>query len=234
MSDEQKSSASTEAGQASTTTEGVDAVDDTGRRRLLMRLAAGGGAVAAGAIAGAGTAAATTSGGWKRQTIYLDVACLGETWRDSPANYAVDESDFRGLPFSVEGWIYPAGHIPDPGDGFVPSQEGSIGRWMCRGHMLVHLERLEPHIQSSQEFVFGAMAGDELFAADNLCTRGIEGTFETSQAAHRAIVGGTGIYMGASGQCDQAPNGFNTTSFTDGTGSAPNFKMSFDLLLPDL
>lgn len=204
------------------------------RRQLVRHVAVGGGVVLAGAIAGAGTAAATSAGGWKRQTISFDVACLGETWRDSTANWAADESDFRGLPFSVEGWIYTAGHIPDPGDGFVPGQDGSIGRWLCRGHTLVHLERPEPHAQTTQEFVFGTVGGERLFADDNLTTSGLEGTFETEQVAARAIVGGTGDFVGAAGQCFQERNGFNTSSFADLTGSAPNFRMRFELLLPDL
>lgn len=211
--------------------ERVDAGLD--RRRLFSQVALGGGVVIAGALAGAGAAAGTSSGGWKRQTIEFDVACLGETWRDSTANWAADESDFRGLPFSVEGWIYAAGHIPDPGDGFVPGPAESIGRWLCRGQTLVHLERIEPHAQTTQEFVFGPMRGETLFADNNLTTSGLEGTFETDQIGARAVIGGTGDFVGATGQCFQARNGFNTSSFADLTGPAPNFRMRFELLLPD-
>jgi glycine cleavage system regulatory protein len=45
-------------------------------------------------------------------------------------------------------------------------------------------------------------------------------------------VGGTGAYMGASGELLQTHNGFDTSAFTDGTGAAPNFWMRFDMLLP--
>lgn len=209
--------------------------DNIDRRQALSRLALGGGVVVAGAIAGAGTAAATTSssGGWKRQTVTFDVACLGNTWRDSDVNYASDASDFRGIPFAVEGWIYPSGHIPIPGDGFVPTQDGSIGRWMCRGSTLVHTQRLEPHVQTTQEFVFGPMSPDDLFAADNITTSGVEGT-ATQQVARRSVIGGTGLYSGATGEHSQTLNGFNTSIFTDTGDVTPNFIMTFELLLPDV
>ncbi len=205
------------------------------RRAALKRLVFGSGLVVAGAVAGGTAAAASTGGGgWKRQSITFDVACLGETWRDSPANWAADESDFRGIPFAVEGWIYPENHIPTPGDGFIPTQDGSIGRWLCRGSVLVHAERLEPHVQTTQEFIFGTMLGDDLFPDDTITTAGNEGTFETHQLARRSVTGGTGIYMGATGEEFQDWNGFNTSLNTDGTGNAANFRMRFDLLLPDL
>ena len=210
-------------------------VQQLGRRRAISRLALGSGALLAGAVGGAAaTATGVAGGGWKRETIEFDVACLGDWWRDSPFNYAASDSDFRGAPFSVEGWIYPAGTIPTPGDGFVPTGDGSIGRWLCRGSTLVYADRIEPHVQTTQEFIFGPMSGDELFPDDLITTSGTEGTFETDQIAHRSIVGGTGRYLGASGQQHQARNGYNTSSFTDGTGNAPNFVMRLDLLLPDV
>ncbi len=216
-------------------TDQQETTEEPGRRRLLKRLAAGSGLVVAGAVAGGTVASASgRSGGWKRQSITFDVACLGETWRDNVVNYAEDESDFSGMPFSVEGWIYPENFIPTPGDGFVPVSDGSIGRWLCRGTVLVRADRLEPHVQTTQEFIFGTMSGDELFPDDTLTTAGNEGTFETHQIARRSVTGGTGAYMGATGEEFQDWNGFNTSVNTDGTGNAPNFRMRFDLLLPDL
>ena len=205
------------------------------RRRAISRIALGGGAAIAGAVGGvAASASGVAAGGWKRETVDFDVACLGETWRDSLVNWAENDSDFRGSPFAVEGWIYPAGTIAQPGDGFVPTSDGSIGRWLCRGAVLVYADRLEPHVQSNQEFVFAPMAGDRLFADDNISTSGIEGTFLTDQVARRSIVGGTGRYLGAGGLQRQATNGFNTSNFADGTGNAPNFTMTFELIIPDV
>lgn len=205
-----------------------------GRRRALTGLAIGGGAVIAGALGGAVVnSTALAAGGWRRESVEFDVAILGDTWRDSTANWAENDSDFRGMPFSVEGWIYPAGTIPTPGDGYVPTGDGSIGRWLCRGHTLVYADRPEPHVQATQEFVFALMAGDQLFPDDLITTSGIEGTFETGQVARRSIVGGTGRYLGATGEQRQVGNGFNTSLFADGTGNAPNLVMRLDLLLPD-
>lgn len=201
---------------------------------MLGRMALGGGAVVAGAVGGvAASASGVGASGWKREAVVFDVACIGETWRESEALFAVNESDLRGRPFLVEGWVYPPGTIPTPGDGYVPTQDGSLGRWLCRGNVLLHPDRPEPHVVSVQEFVFAPMSGEQLFPDDLITTSGIEGTFATQQVAHRSIVGGTGQYLGASGQQDQSWNGFNTSVDAFGE-NAPNFVMTFDLLLPDL
>lgn len=205
------------------------------RRTMLGRIALGSGALIAGAVGGAAASATgVAAGGWKRENVTFDVACLGETWRDSLVNYAANDSDFRGVPFAVEGWIYPEGVIPVPGDGFVPTQDGSIGRWLCRGSTLVYADRPEPHVQTSQEFVFSSMTGDDLFPDDLLSTSGIEGSNQPELVSHRSVVGGIGRYVGAGGVQHQEMNGFNTSVFTDGTGTAPNFRMRFELLLPDV
>lgn len=208
-------------------------VDDASvdRRRALTRLALGSGAVVAGAIGGA-VATGVSGGGWKRHDVAFDVACLGETWRDSTPNWAENESDFRGAAFSVEGWLYPIGTIPEPGDGFIPTSEGAIGRWLCRGNVLLYAERPEPHVQTSQEFVFGFMTPDQLFPDDLISTSGIEGTLG-NQVATRSVIGGTGRYLGATGDQRQITNGFNTSQFADGSGPGQNFQMVFRLLLPD-
>ncbi len=214
--------------------ESIENGDSTDRRSLMRAAAVGGGALVAGAVGGVSVAAASGGRGSRRNNVEFDVACLGETWRDAPFNFAEDEGDFRGQPFSVEGWVYPAGHIATPGDGFVPGPDEAIGRWLCMGSTLVHARRIEPHAQSTQQFVFAPMSGEELFAADNLTTSGTEGTFETNQTAIRSISGGTGKYLGATGEARQVVNGFNTSSFSDGTGNAPNFRITFELLLPDV
>lgn len=207
---------------------------DIGRRRAISRVVLGSGAVIAGAVGGAAASSAgLVSGGWRRETISFDVACLGETWRDSSVNWAENDSDFRGAPFAVEGWIYQSGTIPTPGDGFVPTGDGSIGRWLCRGTTLVYADRPEPHVQTTQEFVFGPMAGDRLFPDDLITTSGLEGTAGL-QASYRPVVGGVGRYLGASGQQVQTVNGLNASLFSDGFGNAPNLLMRFELLLPDL
>ena len=92
----------------------------------------------------------------------MDVACLGHTWRQSMADNPAGPDDFR-MPFLVEGSIYPAGTV---GDGFVPSDDGSIGRWFCQGWLLVHADRAEPHVSSRQVYVFGAITEEQQFPTD--------------------------------------------------------------------
>jgi len=200
---------------------------DIGRRRLLTGLAVGGAAVVGGVVGG--VASSAVGGGFHRESLQVDVACLGETWREVVARNPADDADFR-YPFLVEGWIYPEGTIPP--DGFVPTESGSVGRWFCRGWVLIDSTRPEPHVASVHEYVFGTISAERLFPPDNLSSSGLEGTM-TSQQATRALIGGTGSYMGAVGQVLQAPNGFNTSLMADGSGEpAPNFIFNFDLLIP--
>ena len=203
---------------------------DPSRRKLLTGLAVGGAAVVGGAVGGVGVAAAS-GGGWRRERMTFDVACVGDTFRYSAADNSADEADFR-IPFLVEGWIYPAGTVPEAG--FIPTPDGSEGRWFCRGWQVLDTNRTEPHALTHQEYVFGSITPDNLFPPDNLTSSGLEGT-GGSQATTRSIVGGTGRYFGATGQVVQHPNGVNTTVFADGSGDAAlNFIFEFDVLIPDV
>lgn len=203
---------------------------DPGRRRMLRGLAAGGVAVGAGVV-GAGAAVAATGGGWKRETLIFDVACLGQFWRWSELANAADPADFRS-PFMVEGWIYPEGTIP--GSGFVPTMDDAIGHWFCRGWTMIDGSRGEPHANSIHEYIFGEITEESLFPTDSIASTGLEGTL-TSQVGTRPIIGGSGKYLGASGAVRQFQNGFNTTVFADGSGdNAFNFRFEMDLLLPDV
>lgn len=201
---------------------------DTDRRRLVTGLALGGAAVVGGVVGG--VAAPALAGGvrFERQTLSFDVACNGSTWRDVfPAN-PENESDFRSA-FNVEGFIYPLGTIP--GDGFIPTSNGAIGTWMCRGWVMIDGNRPEPHANSIHEYVLGGISDELLFPPDNLTSSGLEGTV-TEQVGVRAVTGGTGRYMGALGQVTQTNNGFNTTVFHGTPDAAPNFIFEFDLLVP--
>lgn len=201
-----------------------------GRRRLLTGLTVGGAAVAGGAVGGVAMAATSSGVALRRMRVTLDVACVGDTWRDAPIRNPADETDFR-MPFSVEGWIYPAGTIP--GDGFVPTPDGALGVWLCHGWLILDGDRPEPHAATFQEYIFGPISEDRLFPPDTLASNGLEGTF-TDQVGVRCIVGGTGTYMGATGQVTQTNNGANTTVLLDGTDDpAPNFVFDFDLLVPE-
>lgn len=206
-------------------------VPDPGRRRVVTSLALGGAAVVGG-VAGAGAVgAAQSGGGFRRETLSLDVACLGHTWRDVVPRNPANDADFR-FPFMVEGWIYKAGTIP--GDGFVPTATDAIGTWICRGWVLIDGSRPEPHVASVHEYLLGTISEEQLFPSDTLSSTGLEGTI-TQQTAFRPVIGGTGQYMGATGQVSQRINGVNTTVLDDGSGDpAPNFAFTYDLLIPDL
>lgn len=204
---------------------------DPGRRRLLRGLVLGGVAVGGGVVGAGAAAAATNGGGWRRETVTFDVACLGHLWRWSDASNPANDADFR-TPFLVEGWIYPAGTIP--GDGFVPTPERAIGHWFCHGWTAIDVNRSEPHAASTHQYIVGEMLHDRLFPPDTLSSTGLEGN-NSDQVGIRAITGGTGKYLGATGQVRQINNGFNTTVFADGTDdNAPNFIFELDLLQPDV
>ncbi len=199
------------------------------RRKLLAGV--GLGAAVVGGVAGAASASASGSSGVeiRKETVTFDVACIGDTWRDSPVRDQ-EPGDYRGTPFMVEGFIYPEGTVQP--NGFVPSDNGAIGHWFCRGFLLIHSQRPEPHLASVQEYQFGRISESNLFPADSITTSGIEGTVLPEPVMHRAVVGGTGIYRAATGELTQTNLGFNTSLLRDGSGdAAPNFRCQFDLFL---
>lgn len=221
----------------SETNDAGDLVDDATQarspvsRRAVVGLTAGGVGLVAGlggGIAMSQQAGATTT------SLTVEVALKGETFRLFPSPALVsddlDPSDFRGSPFWTEGWIYPEGTIR--GDGFVPTIEGAIGHWFCRGHIISSAERAEPHIVSNQEFIFGLISADRLFPPDMLATVGLEASNEGAQDAMRTVTGGSGIYRGASGQVLEIEIGLNSTIQYGLDIPAPNFRYEFDFDTP--
>lgn len=169
-----------------------------------------------------------SDGAWQRQTMTMNVASLGHTWCQSVADNPSGPDDFR-MPFLVEGTIYPEGTF---GDGFVPTDDAAIGRWFCQGWLLENPDRPEPHVSSRQVYVFGSVTEDELFPSDTMSSLGLEGT-SAGQVLTRMVVGGTGRYMGASGQVLEIGKGTNTTVMDDGTGDlAPKLHARIRLLPP--
>ena len=80
-------------------------------RRSLLR----GGVVlgGTGAVAALASASGCAQAQTRTETLRLDVACRGDTFRVivPPGN---ERDDYRGTTFSVEGSIYPADTIPVP------------------------------------------------------------------------------------------------------------------------
>jgi hypothetical protein len=202
------------------------------RRAWLGGAAVAGIGVVGGAIAGAGVAAAQNSDGVaRRKSLIIDIACDGTTFRSQrypteTDDYSLDSFDQRGTPLSVEGWMYPAGTVSD---GFIITEEGSIGRWFCAGFIIRSSERDEPHINAQANFVFGTLGGEFVFPEDTLMTSGLGGT-SLDEKSNLAVLGGTGTHLGASGQASRWNVGTNNTNLHPGTTASPNFTYEFDLL----
>lgn len=196
-----------------------------GRRRLINGLAIGGAIVGVG-TASAAVARATGGSVYRSKQLTVDVACLGQLWREGAILKSSGDNDFR-TPFAVEGWIYPAGTII--GDGFVALEEGSTGRWFCRGYNVGGEDRPEPHVNSHQDFLFGTIRPDRVFPPSMISTAGIEGTLDPSQVSIRAIIGGTGAYLGATGEVRGYFLGLNNTVIFPDLGQAPCWRFEFDM-----
>lgn len=204
--------------------EGDDAVTTRlGRRGIMAGLALSGVAVVAGGT-GALAASQRATGGFRREQFAVDIACLGNTLREGARRGEVEAAD-EAAPFTVEGWIYESGTIPD-GNGWNPVEVGSIGRWFCRGWLLISKLRTEPHAGTNVDLLFGTITDERVFPPDTLAVQGIEGTDDRRQFALRPVVGGTGKYVGATGQITQWVLGLNATDF-------PNWRYEIDIRVWD-
>jgi hypothetical protein len=157
--------------------------------------------------------------------LVLDVACLGDTFAPG-MNDALDAGagDLRGVGFFVEGLIYPADTIPD-GPGFDPASENAFGTWLCRGWLILHGGRPEPHTISTQEYMLGIVTPSNPTPEDQLVSSGTEGGVPV---AVRSILGGTGRYRRARGEVVQHLIGTNTTVLNVLGVPAPNLRFVFN------
>lgn len=201
-----------------------------GRRDVLRRgVLVGGAGAAAGLLVTAGGMGCARAQGAQAHT--FDVACLGDTLRVQ-ATDGNDEGDLTGNTFYVEGALYEAGTIE--GDGFDPAGAEAIGRWICRGWFMIGPDRPEPHVITTQEYIFGAIGPERLFPPDTMTSSGMEGSDTEDQAPVRSVIGGTGRFAGASGVVVQHGNGRNATTLRGIGDPAPNFRFEFTVLVPDL
>ncbi|MEK7425050.1 MAG: hypothetical protein AAB131_14565 [Actinomycetota bacterium] len=196
-----------------------------GRRRLINGLAIGGAVVGVG-VASAAVARATGTSVYRAKALTVDVACLGNEYIEAAQWSKAGDNDFR-VPFLVEGWIFPSGTIT--GDGYIPREENSIGRWLCRGYAVGTDNRDQPHVSSHQDFIFGSIRPERVFPQSIISTAGLEGTTDRSQVSVRSIIGGTGAYLGATGQTFGYLLGENSTVFFGNGGQAPSFRFEFDM-----
>ena len=197
------------------------------RRRLLTKGGASVGVLGAAATAGIllnNKADASPT----NKTVRFDVACLGDTLRVVFAPGAQESGDLRGSTFSVEGSLYNPGTIS--ADGFDPSRVEPVGHWFCRGWYLIEGNRPEPHVITTQEYLFGRITESDLFPADQMTSSGVEGSNDEKQLVTRSITGGAGKYAGARGEARQRGRGFNTTELAGLGLPAPNFTFELRLI----
>ncbi len=207
---------------------------DESSRGLSRRSALGLGAAVGGAVGvGAGLSLAPSAAA-QTSMLTLDVAPIGETGRVAPMpqllgeDAGLEEFDLRGSPFYLEGLIYPGGTIA--GDGFIPTTDGAIGQWFCRGHVILHPQRPNPHLVTQQEFLFGLITETDPFPGDLLTTQGLESTSDGVAVTTRVVTGGTGAYLGARGQVVQTEISISGTVFPNGD-PVGNYRFDFDLRL---
>jgi hypothetical protein len=182
------------------------------------------GALAAEAAAPSPALAKTGRGGGRKLT--LDVACLGDTLRLTPAAGSdPDKGDLYASAFLVRGVIY-KGEELKPGTGFDPKSKPGIGTWFCHGFLMVGPGLTLPDVVTIQEHVVGAV-GPGKFGAYQLHSNGFE-PHDDKAATPRSVIGGTGKYGGARGTVIESAIGTNATKLPDGT-NAPNLRFEFRL-----
>jgi hypothetical protein len=207
--------------------------DGTGldRGKLLKTGLAVGGLAALGAAPAAG-AAVDRSSRSTGKTVWVDVACLGDTLRFMTPPGANPGGDSRGIMFSVEGIMYAKGVVHN---GFnFPKSAKPVGRWICRGWFMAYAGRPAPQFVTTQTYVWGVgpngdFTASNLFPADQITSDGMEGTNDPKQAPVRSVVGGTGKYNGAGGTVIQHPLGKNTSKAVRLNIYADNYRFEFRL-----
>lgn len=188
--------------------------------------------LAAGSMA---TSVAAQEGGLK-----VEVAEYGSRFFPDPSMADADGNPTRGAWFVTEGYIYEAGTLTCDDEGAcngvvydeagVPSPEfpdAVLGTWHCAG---THLEDAAlmgvfegPVALTTQVYDFGQNG------ADSVMTSGYESA-NVGVGYQRAVIGGTGMYSGASGTQQQTTMGFNNMELAiDGI---PLIGFTFSVELP--
>lgn len=151
------------------------------------------------------------------EVFVVDVAVDVNTYMQIPVVGPPPTNDsLRGTTFIVNGKIFPGGTITGPG--FNPNQAGSIGDWVCRGVFtkdgLAMMPGVAEEIDTTQMFL---LPND----AKAIWTEGFEG--DQGVTEHRAVIGGTGEFRGATGMVvQQTLIGLNSTG-------GPNSRFTFHL-----
>ncbi|MEP7075362.1 MAG: hypothetical protein ABI878_06095 [Acidobacteriota bacterium] len=131
------------------------------------------------------------------RTLRFDVAV------DGPSMRGVDFAPLRGNTFIVNGKIFPGGTLQPGVQQNDPGASGSIGDWLCRATIVNDLPTLQPGMPAlfnTQIMRFNAQ--------DQLTVEGLE---SPQVPWVRAITGGTGDFLGASGSVRVETIGTNVT-----------------------
>jgi hypothetical protein len=225
-------------------------LDVLGRRNMLRRsLALGAGGVAAaaalpllasypasGATATSAAPAASAARAAGRRTEVFDVAMLGDSLLIVPGPN-IDNFDLRGTTFYVEGPVYPGFTIPNEQTDWDPAQHTDleIGRYFDIGSFMLYRARLNPHLYSVMTHLFGLITPDDNFPPDQINSIGTEASAtQDTKPSIRSIVGGTGRYVGATGQISLFGNGSNVTqsNVLGAVRPAPNLRFFFNFTEP--
>ncbi len=191
-------------------------------RRHILRT---GGAVA-GAAALLGAPASAAQAAQTGDTLELDVAMDGRTWRMNRLSEI--GPPLMGDTFIIFGSIYPGGALDEGVAG--PDDPGAIGRWICKGTFIADAESgIVPAVHTTQQFILGdgisASEGQLDAAPDALLTTGVEGGVEE---VSRTLSGGYGEYAGATGSVVQTAHSTNETVRQVGPGlTAPSGNYRF-------
>ncbi|MEM7286390.1 MAG: hypothetical protein AAF480_08575 [Actinomycetota bacterium] len=207
------------------------------RRKALQAagLMAGGAAVATVATAApAGAHEYHTSR--RRKKLVVDVACDNRTFNVTlpearvPTENEIPVADGfppNGTPFFVEGALFPANTIPTGAENWDldGNAAAAIGHWFCYGWFVSRADRVDPHVITTQTYLFQRISQEDPFPTRQIQSHGLEGTFGT-EVATRSIIGGTGIYRNASGRVLQDTIGTNNT-LDDFDFPGANFRFRF-------
>ena len=163
----------------------------------------------------------------------LDIATRFSTFRVSLPDGANEPSPIgvpRGASFLLEGEIFEGGTIT-PGLLFdIEAHIGArIGHWFCWGNIIATVDRPDPHVVSTQEYVFGEISPQAPFPPDKLISGGMEGSLTPAHNPQmRAVLGGSGRFAGASGHLAQFLIGQNTDVDPTGLNSS-TLRFAFDI-----
>ena|ERR1051325_76066 len=166
------------------------------KKRLLLPLVLG--------LAGIGFILTQAVQGKTEETLILEVACDGRTGALNRADPSATTAPGRGDFGIVNGFIFPAGTIPEGDNGFDLDVPQSMGNWVC-----VNSRGALPAPRNAAVTYYFAMPDLE---TAGLITQGFNAhRFPGSIPVAHAIVGGTGVFSGETGEVIEEVIGKNKT-----------------------